>query len=53
MYNVQMDLPPKNQGAAPQDLCDKPLGAADYLAIGQAFHTIFIADIPRLTMQDL
>ena len=35
-----------------QDLCDKPLGAADYLAIGSAFHTIFIADIPRLTMQD-
>ena len=34
-----------------QDLCDKPLGAADYLALGQAFHTIFIADIPRLTMQ--
>ena len=38
-------------GDLAQDLCDKPLGAADYLAIGQAFHTIFIADIPRLTMQ--
>ena len=37
--------------ATSQDLCDKPLGAADYLALGQAFHTIFIADIPRLTMQ--
>jgi len=35
-----------------KDLCDKPLGAADYLALGQAFHTIFIADIPRLTMQE-
>lgn len=35
-----------------KDLCDKPLGAADYLAIGSAFHTIFIADIPRLTMQE-
>ena len=34
------------------DLCDKPLGAADYLAIGHAFHTVFIADIPRLTMQE-
>eukprot|EP00928_Gymnodinium_smaydae_P093898 TRINITY_DN7824_c0_g7_i1.p1 TRINITY_DN7824_c0_g7~~TRINITY_DN7824_c0_g7_i1.p1 ORF type:complete len:485 (-),score=70.17 TRINITY_DN7824_c0_g7_i1:248-1702(-) len=34
------------------DLCDKPLGAADYLALGSAFHTIFIADIPRLTMQE-
>jgi len=35
-----------------KDLCDKPLGAADYLAIGSAFHTIFLADIPKLTMQE-
>eukprot|EP00435_Cladocopium_sp_Y103_P045924 s341_g13.t1 len=34
------------------DLCDKPLGAADYLAVGHAFHTVFVADIPRLTMQE-
>lgn len=42
---------PHFPSATSQDLCDKPLGAADYLALGQAFHTIFIADIPRLTMQ--
>jgi len=35
-----------------KDLCDKPLGAADYLAIASAFHTVFIADIPKLTMQE-
>jgi len=35
-----------------KDLCDKPLGAADYLAIATAFHTIFVADIPRLTLQE-
>lgn len=35
-----------------KDLCDKPLGAADYLAIASAFHTIFVADIPRLTLQE-
>eukprot|EP00971_Amphidinium_carterae_P268421 5325515-Amphidinium_carterae.1 len=34
------------------DLCDKPLGAADYLCIGQAFPTVFLSNIPRLTMQD-
>ena len=34
------------------DLCDKPLGAADYLAIGTAFHTVFLADIPKLTLQE-
>eukprot|EP00933_Yihiella_yeosuensis_P050176 TRINITY_DN47938_c0_g1_i1.p1 TRINITY_DN47938_c0_g1~~TRINITY_DN47938_c0_g1_i1.p1 ORF type:complete len:593 (+),score=127.47 TRINITY_DN47938_c0_g1_i1:41-1819(+) len=34
------------------DLCDKPLGAADYLAVGTAFHTVFMADIPKLTLQE-
>lgn len=34
------------------DLCDKPLGAADYLAVATAFHTLFITDIPRLTLQE-
>ncbi|CAE7657627.1 unnamed protein product [Symbiodinium necroappetens] len=34
------------------DLCNKALGAADYLAIGRAFHTVFLANIPRLTMQE-
>lgn len=30
------------------DLCGAPLGAADYSAIAEAFHTIFIEDVPRL-----
>ena len=30
------------------DLCDKPLGAADYLAIAKRFHTVILADIPYL-----
>lgn len=30
------------------DLCEKPLGAADYLKIAQSFHTVFIDDIPLL-----
>jgi len=34
------------------DLCDRPLGAADYLALTGAFHTIFVADIPRMTLQE-
>ncbi|KAF0695775.1 Aste57867_13426 [Aphanomyces stellatus] len=32
------------------DMCDKPLGAADYLVIADAFHTVFLQDIPRLTV---
>jgi cell division protein ZapE len=30
------------------DLCVQPLGPADYLAIAQRFHTVFIEDLPRL-----
>ena len=30
------------------DLCDKPLGAQDYLAIAQRFHTVLIDEIPIL-----
>jgi len=38
-----------NQGAARfsfAELCDRPLGAADYLAIARHFHTVFIDHIP-------
>lgn len=31
------------------DLCGKPFGAADYLAIATHFHTVLVDDVPRLT----
>ena len=31
------------------DLCDKPLGPADYLAIAARYHTFVVDDIPLLT----
>ena len=35
-----------------QELCDKPLGSADYICIGKKFHTVFIENIPRLTISE-
>ncbi|CAD5211615.1 unnamed protein product [Bursaphelenchus xylophilus] len=36
-----------------QELCDKPLGATDYLAIARVFHTVLIKDVPVFTRQNL
>jgi cell division protein ZapE len=33
------------------DLCSKPLGAADYLKIGQSFHAVIIDDVPRMNAE--
>jgi len=30
------------------DLCEKPLGAADYLEIARSFHTVFLDRIPQM-----
>jgi predicted ATPase len=35
------------------DLCAKPLGAADYLAIAQAFHTVFIKGVPSMGLNEI
>lgn len=36
-----------------EDLCQKALGAADYLVIGQHFHTVFVEKIPVLSLNEL
>lgn len=33
-----------------EDLCDRPLGASDYLEISTVFDTVFIRNIPLLTL---
>jgi len=35
-----------------EELCRKPLGAVDYLAIAKNFDVVFISGIPRMTMKD-
>lgn len=36
-----------------EELCGRPLGAADYIALAQAFHTVFVVDIPAMSLQVL
>ncbi|XP_015370074.1 PREDICTED: putative ATPase N2B isoform X2 [Diuraphis noxia] len=36
-----------------EELCDRPLGAVDYLYLAQMFHTIAIRDVPQLDLDSL
>ncbi len=47
----KIEIPMAAEGVALvnfKDLCEKPLGAADYLAIAECFHTLLLRGIPRL-----
>ena len=52
--NVQgreIEIPKVAEGVAMvdfADLCEKPLGAGDYLAIAECFHTLLLRGIPKL-----
>jgi cell division protein ZapE len=48
----QLPVPQAARGVARftfDELCDRPLAAADYLAIAQAFHTVLMDHIPVMT----
>src|SRR5262249_41470529 len=48
----QLKVPQAAKGVARfrfADLCERAVGAADYIAIATHFHTVIIGDIPRLT----
>jgi cell division protein ZapE len=34
-----------------EDLCSKPLGAADYLAVAEEFHTVILENIPTMSLE--
>ncbi|XP_059062156.1 putative ATPase N2B [Achroia grisella] len=33
-----------------EELCDRPLGASDYLVISKTFHTVFIRNLPQISI---
>jgi len=50
----QVDVPAAASGVARfdfADLCAKPLGASDYLAIARRFHTVLIDAVPAMTIE--
>lgn len=47
-------IPQASRGAARftfEELCARPLGAGDYLAIASRYHSIFIDDIPQMGLE--
>ena len=32
------------------ELCDRPLGAADYMALAGGVHTLFLSGVPRMSL---
>jgi len=51
----EIAVPEASRGVARfhfDDLCRKPLGAADYLALAARFHTFILAEVPALRPED-
>jgi len=42
-----------NDIATRQELCGTASGAADFMIIAKSFYTIFLEDVPQLTLKDI
>ncbi|KAF7137158.1 hypothetical protein RHSIM_Rhsim07G0157100 [Rhododendron simsii] len=54
MFGRTLEVPQCCNGVARftfEYLCGRPVGAADYIAIAKNFHTVFISDIPMMSMR--
>ncbi|XP_044480750.1 putative ATPase N2B isoform X1 [Mangifera indica] len=54
MFGRTLEVPQSCNGVARltfEYLCSRPLGAADYIAVAQNYHTVFISDIPVMSMR--
>lgn len=54
MFGRTLDVPESCDGVARftfEYLCGRPVGAADYIAVAKNYHTVFISDIPAMSMR--
>ncbi|KAJ1292677.1 hypothetical protein BS78_01G008300 [Paspalum vaginatum] len=54
MFGRSIEIPQSCNGVAKFDfeyLCGRPVGAADYIAIARNYHTVFISEIPAMSMK--
>ncbi|CAI8605937.1 unnamed protein product [Vicia faba] len=54
MFGRTLEVPESCEGVARftfDYLCGRPLGAADYIAVADNYHTVFISDIPVMSMR--
>ncbi|KAI3706822.1 hypothetical protein L6452_24811 [Arctium lappa] len=54
MFGRTLEVPESCNGVAKftfEYLCGRPVGAADYIAVAKNYHTVFISDIPMMSMQ--
>ncbi|XP_062100792.1 uncharacterized protein LOC133806711 isoform X2 [Humulus lupulus] len=54
MFGRMLEVPESCNGVARftfEYLCGRPVGAADYIAVAENHHTVFISDIPAMSMR--
>ncbi|XP_021275715.1 lactation elevated protein 1 isoform X2 [Herrania umbratica] len=54
MFGRKLEVPESCNGVARftfEYLCGRPVGAADYIAVAKNHHTVFISDIPVMSMR--
>ncbi|XP_065615891.1 uncharacterized protein LOC112005188 isoform X1 [Quercus suber] len=54
MFGRTLEVPKSCEGVARftfEYLCGRPVGAADYIAVAENYHTVFISDIPMMSMR--
>lgn len=55
MFGRVLDVPESCNGVAKftfEYLCGRTVGAADYIALAKNYHTVFISDIPLMSMEN-